>query len=599
MDNMELIFGESKPCCKNIRESKGKRVETILADYCVVDLETTSYIVTQAKICEVSAIRVRDGEIVGTFSELVNPRCHIPKDATEIHHITDDMVANKPCLNEIIDSFLSFMGDDILVGYNIATYDVNIIYDQVRLLRNKPFTNDFLDLLYPNRRALSTLLDNCRLETVSNYWGLNVEGEHRALKDCYLTKECYDKLVDVYGDSYFVNPCKSNQRIYNRKVSHETEALGNFNKLVTHILSDGDITKDEINALCDFICDYEEYASSYPFSVVISSVKKIQEDGIVDKEELSDLLALLKETLDPVSNSDCEKSFIEIKNKHICVTGMFEFGTRDKVFDYLLSLGAVMDNGVSKKTDILLVGEYGSDSWKTASYGGKIQKAMQLKKSGLSIDIIGEKEFYSKISNGNGKDESDEEEDFNVENFDWKSSIIAMLDNIVHEMNLPSNSLSLSTNKSRDGLSITSYSVSIYEPEYPISSTGRSDSRNSIVLNIKDTSKGLKLLINIEQYERLDIPQSANVQIVGANRDTVQVLLSADSSEVLDFVETNVRYVLKNYKSKASSFGCCSYYVECSNFGGCIHENMLYSKACQYREHLENGRIFYGDNPTV
>lgn len=42
-------------------------------------------------------------------------------------------------------------------------------------------------------------------------------------------------------------------------------------------------------------------------------------------------------------------------------------------------------------------------------------------------------------------------------------------------------------------------------------------------------------------------------------------------------------------------FGCCSRYKECSNVGKCIHNDVLYSSACEYRHNLEAGRIFYGE----
>ena len=41
-------------------------------------------------------------------------------------------------------------------------------------------------------------------------------------------------------------------------------------------------------------------------------------------------------------------------------------------------------------------------------------------------------------------------------------------------------------------------------------------------------------------------------------------------------------------------FGCCSRYRECSAAGKCLHDDTLYSSACEYRRNLEKGLIFYG-----
>lgn len=40
-------------------------------------------------------------------------------------------------------------------------------------------------------------------------------------------------------------------------------------------------------------------------------------------------------------------------------------------------------------------------------------------------------------------------------------------------------------------------------------------------------------------------------------------------------------------------FGCCSQYQQCSDIGKCVHEDLLYSSACEYRRNLEAGRNFY------
>ena len=104
------------------------------------------------------------------------------------------------------------------------------------------------------------------------------------------------------------------------------------------------------------------------------------------------------------------------------------------------------------------------------------------------------------------------------------------------------------------------------------------------------------------------------VLIVTMLKDKPQLSLddfnNAESSIILDrngeqiselgtVLRQNVEYALDNYTSKASSFGCCSMFIECSDAKRCIHENKLYSKACAYRKNLEAGRIFYGKNKTI
>ena len=137
------------------RIDKGQGVNHFIEDYCVIDLETTSVVVGSAKIIEISAIRVRNNQITETFSSLVNPLCSIPKAATAVNHITNDMVKDAPVLDAVIDSFIEFVGDDTIIGYNNAAFDMNIIYDSLMELRDTPFTNNYIDVMFMARRCLT------------------------------------------------------------------------------------------------------------------------------------------------------------------------------------------------------------------------------------------------------------------------------------------------------------------------------------------------------------------------------------------------------------------------------------------------------------
>lgn len=47
------------------------------------------------------------------------------------------------------------------------------------------------------------------------------------------------------------------------------------------------------------------------------------------------------------------------------------------------------------------------------------------------------------------------------------------------------------------------------------------------------------------------------------------------------------------------TYGCCGLYMECSNAKKCVQKDIEWSKGCQYKQNLENGRIFYGENRNI
>ena len=579
------------------REYKGTSVTTHLDDYSVVDLETTSAFVGYADIIEISAVKVRNNKIVDEFSTLVNPHCHIPEEATAINHITDEMVADAPDLEDIFSAFLTFVGSDVIVGYNNASFDMNVLYDSSLEITGFPFTNDYIDLLHSARRCLE--LENHKLETVSKYYKLDTEGEHRALKDCYLTKECYDKLYADYGDYAFYRSSKASGN-YQRVYSAETIALRELQKFLEDIIEDGKVTEEEFYSLKKWMEDHRDLQGIYPFDRVFDALDRVLEDGIVTSEELEELQVLFAEFVDPVGQLSSHDRIGSIFNKHICVTGDFNYGSRDEVIKLVESAGGIIDKGVKKATSYVVVGSKGSSNWKTGNYGSKIQKALELNGKGSDIKIVEEDDFIPMIQNITNDNYDDINVDGNEADSAWKDSIQKMLDEMVVEYELPEQSLYLKANTGRTSENITSYSVSIYEPEYPSNKRSKVITKNQTVLNIRERRDAIELIIGKTQFGDIDAPpEDAQVKLLQSDNDNVHVIFAKGSLELVSYIKANTKYSLANYESKASSFGCCSMFNECSDAKKCVHENKLYSKACMYRRHLDDGRIFYGKNRNI
>ena len=377
------------------RVNKGNGIKRHVSDYCVVDLETTGCFINSADIVEISAIKVRNNLIVEEFESLVNPHRHIPFEATAVNNITDEMVIDAPDLDELIDVFLDFVGDDIIVGYNNAGFDMNIIYDAVMNLRGIPFTNDYVDILHMAKRCLP-MIDNHRLETVSKYYSLDTIGSHRALKDCYLTKECYDRLYAEFGDDAFGrNTARRGFKPAN--YSTETVALQELVSFLKNVIRDEKVDCSELIELKHWMENHRYLQGSYPFDRVFDALDSVLEDGKITSTELESFYVFLLDLVDPVKQRGCHDKIAMLYGKHVCVTGDFEFGSRSKVCALIEEAGGIIDKSVKNATNYVVVGTKGSDNWKTGNYGSKIQKAMELIDKGMEIKIVEEKEFIPSV----------------------------------------------------------------------------------------------------------------------------------------------------------------------------------------------------------
>lgn len=172
---------------------KGRRLNEYVKDYIVFDLETTGFRPGLDEIIEISAVKVKNSEIVDNYSTLVKPTIRIPASATQVNGITNDMVSDAPQIQEALEGFVNFVETEILVGHNIHSFDMNFIYDAAMEVFQEGIYNDYIDTLYMAKSCLPQLKHH-KLGDISEYFGIDTAGAHRALNDCIMNQKCYEKM---------------------------------------------------------------------------------------------------------------------------------------------------------------------------------------------------------------------------------------------------------------------------------------------------------------------------------------------------------------------------------------------------------------------
>lgn len=316
---------------------------------------------------------------------------------------------------------------------------------------------------------------------------------------------------------------------------------------------------------------------------------------------------MFKEFISPIENigAICIDTLSE---KHCCLTGDFAYGSKKEVEELITCKGGICDNTVKKTTDYVIVGENGSEKWKQGTYGSKIKKAKELQEKGNLIQIVSERDFIRELNSISADNDTKQTEgdtifqfiDILEEDELWKKELQKMLDELIEKWELPEKSLFLAQNIGRVSHKITSYSVCIYEPEYPKIPNRKIDqSRNSVVMNIREKKDKLDLVIPVAQYNSVDHSVGLECKQLKSDPNNIHVIIRKNDDALSEFVKCHIEYRIEHYSSKASTFGCCSKFIQCSDARKCLHENRLYSKACSYRIHLDAGEIFYGKNRNI
>lgn len=176
----------------------------MIKDYVCVDIETTGIRPKWDKIIEIGAVKVRDGKVVDIFSELIYPGIHVPPRITQLTGITDEMVAGKSKIEEVLPRFVEFAENDLLLGHNLR-FDYSFL-KQNAINMNLEFTKQGLDTLKIARKVLPQL-ESRALDYLCDYYNIKDENHHRAFNDASVTSQLYLILMEQFGDE--------NQSVFN------------------------------------------------------------------------------------------------------------------------------------------------------------------------------------------------------------------------------------------------------------------------------------------------------------------------------------------------------------------------------------------------
>ena len=196
--DLKMIYGMEGYMVNNKKEIVTNYTEgEEYTSYVVFDIETTGLSAINDKITEIGAIRVVNGEIKDTYSQLVNPERSIPEFITNLTGITDEMVKDKPAISEVIVDFNNFIRDDVLVAHN-AIFDIGFIRQNMRL-NDLKLNNPVLDTLELSRTVFPDL-KNHKLNNVAKHLGVSLENHHRAVDDATATAEIFIKTMDLLNE---------------------------------------------------------------------------------------------------------------------------------------------------------------------------------------------------------------------------------------------------------------------------------------------------------------------------------------------------------------------------------------------------------------
>lgn len=158
-----------------------------------LDCESTGLNAQEDKIIEVAAATFTFEKTLDTFETLINPECIIPESSQKIHNITQEMVQEKPRIQEVLPTLIKFLGNYILIGHGI-TFDIDLLANAAKR-HSFPFQKKnikFMDTLRLARLYGESPINS--LEKLRQHFNIPGDGAHRAMNDVIVNIEVFKYL---------------------------------------------------------------------------------------------------------------------------------------------------------------------------------------------------------------------------------------------------------------------------------------------------------------------------------------------------------------------------------------------------------------------
>lgn len=182
-----------------------QRVGSVALDelpFVVVDVETTGVCAWGGdRVTEVATVEVQGGNVGRTWSTLVYPQRPIPHWITALTGISDAMVRHAPPFFAVAERVRRRIDAGVFVGHN-ASFDWRFLAAELeRSTGDGPEADARRLCTVRLARVFLRRLERRSLDHVARYYGIAIDGRHRALGDAVATAHCLTHLLQAARDA--------------------------------------------------------------------------------------------------------------------------------------------------------------------------------------------------------------------------------------------------------------------------------------------------------------------------------------------------------------------------------------------------------------
>lgn len=303
-------------------------------NFIAIDFETANN--QRASACSLGLAVVENNVVVDDKYWLIRPEpLTFSPFNTAIHGITEDDVKDAPTFQEIWPELESYVNHNLVAAHN-ASFDISVLRRTIEYYNLKAPDINILCSYRLSKAALPGLWSH-RLNLVSESLDIPLR-HHRADSDAIACAEIICRLSNQEG----------------------IKTVGDLKK--RYSVQMGYWHRGLYYEPCRVPCESSSRRTGEPN--LLDSTKCIDED---------------------------------FQDKNYAFTGTLLSMPREKAFEVVTRGGGTAQKGLTKKTDVLVVGIQDYARLKGATESSKMRKAREMQECGLPIKVIGEDEFIQLI----------------------------------------------------------------------------------------------------------------------------------------------------------------------------------------------------------
>lgn len=174
--------------------------------YVVIDTELTGLDARRDSIVSIGAVRM-DGcriDVGGAFYRLINPSAVLRPESVVVHGITPSEVEFQPPLGQVIDEFIDFCKDAVVVGHFLSL-DLEFLGREMKRIGREPMENPGLDthrihewITHQNgdfSRHFGEKNEGKDLFSLAKRYHIEISEAHNAVMDAFVTAQLFQRFL--------------------------------------------------------------------------------------------------------------------------------------------------------------------------------------------------------------------------------------------------------------------------------------------------------------------------------------------------------------------------------------------------------------------